>query len=85
MSPDYDEINRLTREAACDYLNEYYLDDAGNRTKPVRMNAVCQKKGQYRIISKPTSKESGPTQVTGSDLHNSLFLDMFARLWVTGS
>ena len=53
------EISGLTREATCDYLNEYYLDDAGNRTKLVYMNAVCQKKGQYRILSKPTSKESG--------------------------
>jgi RHS repeat-associated protein len=47
----YDEINRLTREATCDFMNRYYYDDGGNRTKLVHMNAVYSKDGNGRIVS----------------------------------
>jgi len=32
----YDTLNRLTREATCDYMDEYTFDGAGNRTQVVR-------------------------------------------------
>ena len=47
----YDEINRLTREVTCDFMNEYYYDDGGNRTKLVHMNAVYSRDGNGRIDS----------------------------------
>jgi len=57
----YDEINRLTREATCDFMNRYYYDDGGNRTKLVHMNAVYSKDGNGRIVSMLT-KASASTQ-----------------------
>ena len=47
----YDEINRLTYETTCDYMNQYYYDDGGNRTKLIHMNAVYSKDGNGRIVS----------------------------------
>ena len=35
----------MTREATCDFMNQYYYDDGGNRTKLVHMNAVYSKGG----------------------------------------
>jgi len=57
----YDEINRLTREATCDFMNQYYYDDGGNRTKLVHKNAVYSKDGNGRIVSMLT-KASQSTQ-----------------------
>ena len=47
----YDEINRLTREATCDFMKQYLYDDGGNRTKLIHMNAVYSKDGNGRIVS----------------------------------
>jgi RHS repeat-associated protein len=57
----YDEINRLTHEVTCDFMNQYYYDDGGNRTKLVHMNAVYSKDGNGRIVSMLT-KASASTQ-----------------------
>jgi len=57
----YDEINRLTHELTCDFMNQYYYDDGGNRTKLVHMNAVYSKDGNGRIVSMLT-KASASTQ-----------------------
>ena len=57
----YDEINRLTREATCDFMNRYFYDEGGNRTKLVHMNAVYSKDGNGRIVSMLT-KASASTQ-----------------------
>jgi len=57
----YDEINRLTHEATCDFMNQYYYDDGGNRTKLVHKNAVYSKDGNGRIVSMLT-KASASTQ-----------------------
>jgi len=57
----YDEINRLTHEATCDFMNQYFYDDGGNRTKLIHMNAVYSKDGNGRIVSMLT-KASQSTQ-----------------------
>jgi RHS repeat-associated protein len=60
----YDEINRLTKETTCDYLNAYYYDDGGNRTKMVKMNAVYSKDGNGRIVSMLTKASASPQGLT---------------------
>ena len=45
----YDEINRLTKETTCDYLNPYYYDDGGNRTKMIQKKAQYMRDGQNNI------------------------------------
>ena len=39
----------MTREATCDFMNQYHYDDRGNRTKLVHTNAVYSKGGNGRI------------------------------------
>ena len=61
----YDEINRLTREVTCDFMNEYYYDDAGKRTHLVQKTATYRKDGQGRIVSMLT-KVSARRKRTGN-------------------
>jgi hypothetical protein len=65
----YDEINRLTRETTCDYLNAYYYDDGGNRTKFVHMNAVYSKDGNGRIVSMLTKASQSVQGLTKMHYH----------------
>jgi len=61
----YDEINRLTHEATCDFMNQYYYDDAGKRTHLVQKTATYRKDGQGRIVSMLT-KVSARRKRTGN-------------------
>jgi hypothetical protein len=65
----YDEINRLTRETTCDYLNAYYYDGGGNRTKFVHMNAVYSKDGNGRIVSMLTKASQSTQGLTKINYH----------------
>jgi RHS repeat-associated protein len=66
----YDEINRLTKETTCDYLNAYYYDDGGNRTKMVKMNAVYSKDGNGRIVSMLTKASASSQGLTKTYLYS---------------
>ena len=61
----YDEINRLTHELTCDFMNQYYYDDAGKRTHLVQKTATYRKDGQGRIVSMLT-KVSARRKRTGN-------------------
>ena len=59
VAPPYGGISRLTREATCGCIKQWYYDDAGNRTQLVQMNAGYSKDGNGRMRCEVQEKRPG--------------------------